>query len=185
SDSDSDSDSDADSDTDAPNLSDVSISGNSTDGYEISFISNEEIAELNLINNRTGEPVDIQDISYNPATGEYVISIAGNAVEIGDVLTIEAADEAGNVNDENEVTIPEDLKGGKGEKEDIDITPVPGKGTGSGGSGTGTTGTESSQDKQKLPDTATSAWTIGLVGLATLAVGAGVTLFSRRKKAGQ
>ena len=137
---------------------------------------------MNLINNRTGESVDIQDISYNAATGEYVISIAGNAVNIGDVLTIEAADEAGNVNDENEVTIPEDPKGGKGEKDAVDITPAPGKGTGSGGQGTGT---ESSQDKQTLPDTATSAWTIGLIGLTTIAVGAGVTLLSRRKNTGQ
>lgn len=71
-------------------------------------------------------------------------------------------------------------------------TATPGNGSGSGSGSNGTQGQsgqgykiESSQNQhesQKLPSTATSMWTIGLVGLVAVAAGVGVTLFSRRNK---
>uniref|UniRef100_UPI001ABEBF9F Ig-like domain-containing protein n=1 Tax=Gracilibacillus suaedae TaxID=2820273 RepID=UPI001ABEBF9F len=166
-----------DSDTDAPVLDDVTIGGDSESGYEISFESNELLADVSLETSE-GEEVTIDEIIYNTESGKYTLVISGDIVEVGDKLTIIATDKAENVNDSESVIVPEDPTGG-----DPDADPDTSTDTDSdSGRDNSSASKDDGSGDNVLPDTATNTWAYLVGGLGALLAGIATRIFGRRKQ---
>ncbi|MFC3474596.1 adhesive domain-containing protein, partial [Salinicoccus sesuvii] len=92
-----------DEDVTAPTLDSADITGNSTDGYTVVGSGAEPGDQVNVSNadGIVGTGVIGED-------GTYLVELPGDAVTPGEVLDVQAIDEAGNVSDVLPVTVPED-----------------------------------------------------------------------------
>ncbi|MXQ51109.1 hypothetical protein GQ671_07470, partial [Salinicoccus hispanicus] len=94
-----------DEDATAPVLDSADITGNSTDGYAVTGTGAEPGDDV-IVSDADGNQIGTSIIAED---GTYAVDVAADAVVPGEVLTVQAIDDAGNVSEPLPVTVPEDV----------------------------------------------------------------------------